>query len=49
MLSVKLTATAEDLAAYEWHDERDREWLVPAELLNTKGILRLIEDGKREG
>src|SRR5262249_48429796 len=44
---IKLDATDDDLADYEWVEQGEsyREWLVPAALLNDRGVVEVCDQG----
>jgi hypothetical protein len=47
LLKISLHATEEELADYEWIEEGKiyREWLLPAELLNSSSTIEMVRDG----
>jgi hypothetical protein len=46
LLRIKLDATDGDLADYEWVEQGEsyREWLVPAALLNDRGVVEVCDE-----
>lgn len=44
-LVIELNVAAAELSAYEWSEEGKsyREWLVPAEVIRKRGLVRLSE------
>jgi hypothetical protein len=47
LLRIKLDATHSDLADFEWVEQGEsyREWLVPAVLLNDRGVVEVCDEG----
>jgi hypothetical protein len=49
VLEVNLDVTEDDMAPYAWVQDESfgyREWLVPAELVNTRGRVRLVPESE---
>jgi len=46
LLRVTIQVTEEELTYYEWVEEgkMHREWLLPAKMLNSKGIVEVVKD-----
>jgi hypothetical protein len=46
VLRIQLDLTEEELAKYEWKEERltHREWLIPARVLNSEGQLEMYRE-----
>lgn len=46
LLEINLDAEEGNIADYEWVEEGKfyREWLIPAEFLNRRGSIRIVED-----
>jgi hypothetical protein len=46
LLEVRLDVSEQDLGQYEWIEEGKpyREWLIPALLINSRAIVRIISE-----
>jgi len=51
VLEIRISLSADELDFYEWVEEgkRDREWLIPAALLNSKAVVRLVDKDQLHG